>query len=133
MKISTKGRYALVIMLNLANKYDTNEYVSLSDIANKEKLSLKYLEKLMLILNKKDYFISSRGVDGGYKLKYDPSHYKIGDILRCAEGDIAVTDCVTHVCLNHHNCKTYPLWMELNNVINDFLDSKTLKDYMEVK
>ena len=114
MKISTKGRYALVIMLNLANKYDTNEYVSLTDIANKEKLSLKYLEKNLSDLSTDTW-------------------NKIGDILRCAEGDIAVTDCVTHVCLNHHNCKTYPLWMELNNVINAFLDSKTLKDYMEVK
>ena len=133
MKISTKGRYALVIMLELANKYDSNEYISLKDIAERKGLSLKYLEKLMLVLNKRDYFISSRGAEGGYKLKYDPSQYIIGDILRCAEGDIAVTDCVTHECLNHSNCKTYSLWKELNDLINNYLDSKTLKDYMEVK
>ena len=133
MKISTKGRYALVIMLDLANQYKDDNYVSLKDIAQKRNLSLKYLEKLMLILNKKDYFVSSRGVDGGYKLKYDPSHYIIGDILRCAEGDISVTDCVTHECLNHRHCKTYKLWKELNDLINTYLDSKTLKDLMEVE
>ena len=133
MKISTKGRYALVIMLDLAEVYKSNEYISLKDIANKENMSLKYLEKLMLILNKEDYFISSKGSNGGYKLKYDPSHYKIGDILRCAEGSLDVTDCVSHACINHHHCKTYPLWKELNDVINNYLDSKTLLDYMERK
>lgn len=133
MKISTKGRYALVIMLDLANAYNTNEYISLKDIANKENLSLKYLEKLMLLLNKKDYFISLRGVDGGYRLKYSPSHYVIGDILRTVEGDIAITDCISHECLKHHQCRTFPLWKELNDVINNYLDSKTLKDYMERK
>ena len=130
MKISTKGRYALVIMLDLAKEYGNDKYVSLKEIADKEKLSLKYLEKLMLSLNKEDYFITLRGVDGGYKLKYEPSHYKIGDILRIAEGDISVTDCVSHGCIKHHSCKTYPLWKELNDLINNYLDSKTLADYL---
>ena len=132
MKISTKGRYALVIMLDLAKEYENNSFISLKDIAEKENLSLKYLEKLMLALNKKDYFISSRGEKGGYKLKYDPSKYIIGDILRTAEGDLSVTDCVSdkHKCPNNHSCKTFPLWKELNDVINNYLDSKTLKDYM---
>ena len=70
MKISTKGRYALVIMLDLAKAYETGEYITLKEIAEKENLSLKYLEKLMLTLNKADYFLSSRGEKGGYKLKY---------------------------------------------------------------
>lgn len=132
MKISTKGRYALVIMLDLAKEYDKGDFLSLKEIAEKENMSLKYLEKLMLILNKADFFISSRGEKGGYKLKYQPKDYKIGDILRVAEGNIDVTDCVSkeHICPNSHHCQTFPLWMELNNVINDYLDSKTLADYI---
>ena len=131
MKISTKGRYALVIMLDLAKEFEKDTFVSLKEIAEKENMSLKYLEKLMLILNKADYFISSRGVDGGYKLKYEPSHYKIGDILRLAEGNLDVTDCVSNGgCPAHHHCKTYSLWKELNDLINDYLDGKTLADYI---
>ncbi len=132
MRISTKGRYTLVIMLDLAKEYKNNCYVSLKEIALKENISLKYLEKLMLTLNKSDYLISLRGEHGGYKLKYEPSHYKIGDILKLAEGNIDVTDCVSkdHICPNKHNCDTFPLWKELNDLINDYLDSKTLEDYI---
>ena len=130
MKISTKGRYALVIMLNLANEYENNKFISLKDISNKSNISLKYLEKLMLNLNKYDYFISSRGKDGGYKLKYDPNHYKIGDILKCAEENTSVTDCVTNNCPNKRKCLTFPIWDDLNNLIQNYLDNKTLKDYI---
>ena len=132
MKISTKGRYALVIMLDLAKEYDKDKFLSLKEIADTENMSLKYLEKLMLILNKANYFETSRGKDGGYKLKYHPKDYKIGDILRVAEGNMNVTDCVSkgHTCPNSHKCQTFPLWVELNNVINDYLDSKTLADYI---
>lgn len=131
MKISTRGRYALIIMLDLAKEYDKDTFVSLKEIAFKENMSLKYLEKLMLSLNKADYFISSRGEKGGYKLKYEPSHYKIGDILRLAEGSLDVTDCVSNGgCPNKHHCATFPLWKELNDLISDYLDSKTLADYI---
>ena len=95
-------------------------------------MSLKYLEKLMLTLNKADYFETSRGKDGGYKLKYAPENYKIGDILRLAEGNMDITDCVSgeNECINKHHCKTFPLWKELNDLISDYLDSKTLADYI---
>ena len=132
MRISTKGRYTLVIMLDLAKEYNNNRYISLKEIAEKENMSLKYLEKLMLNLNKSDYLVSLRGEHGGYKLKHDPSYYKISDILKLAEGNIDVTDCVSkdHICPNKHQCKTFPLWKELNDVINDYLSSKTLADYI---
>ena len=132
MKISTKGRYALVIMIDLAKEYNSSKYLSLRDIAEKENMSLKYLEKLMLNLNKADYFLSLRGAEGGYRLKYAPDQYKIGDILRLAEGNLDVTDCVSNdgKCSNSHNCSTYRLWKELNDLINDYLDSKTLADYI---
>ena len=132
MKISTKGRYALVIMLDLASNYEEGKYITLKEIAENENMSLKYLEKIMLILNKADYFESSRGKDGGYRLKYEPSYYKIGDILRLAEGNLDVTDCVSSEegCPNKHHCKTFPLWKELNDLISNYLDGKTLADYI---
>ena len=132
MRISTKGRYALIIMLDLAKEYKNDNYVTLKEIALKENMSLKYLEKLMLTLNQADYFISQRGEKGGYKLKYPPHQYKISDILRLAEGSIDITDCVSkeHSCPNEHHCATFPLWQELNTLINDYLDGKTLEDYI---
>ena len=133
MKISTKGRYALVVMLDLAEAYNKGEFLSLKDISMKENISLKYLEKIMLDLKKSDFFISSRGVDGGYKLMYEPSHYTIGDILRASEGDMSPVSCISEheSCIRKGTCKTYKVWNDLNIVIEDFLDNKTLADYIE--
>lgn len=133
MKISTKGRYALVIMLDLAEAYKNNEFLSLKDISMRENISLKYLEKLMLNLKKNDFFISSRGVDGGYKLSHDPSFYTIGDILRASEGDMSPVACINEhdTCSRKGICKTFGVWNDLNEVIENFLDSKTLADYIE--
>lgn len=133
MKISTKGRYALVIMLNLASNYESDKFISLKDISEKENVSLKYLEKIMLNLKKYDFFISSRGVDGGYKLANDPYYYKIGDILRAAEGDLAPVSCISDesTCNKSGICKTMLIWKDLNDAINNHLDSKTLGDYIE--
>ena len=130
MHISTKGRYALIIMMALANNYRNDSFLTLNEIAKNNRLSLKYLEKIMSTLKNADYFESSRGVSGGYKLKYDPSHYKIGDIIRLVEGNIEITDCVKSgfSCPAKKSCKTYGIWNELNDLINDYLDSKTLND-----
>ena len=130
MKISTKGRYALTIMIHLGKAYGEDKYLSLTEISDREKISLKYLEKIMLNFKNSDFFISSRGGTGGYKLKYAPKDYKIGDILRIAEGDLNVTDCVHGGCTKAHTCKTFALWRDLNKTISNFLDSKTLEDYM---
>ena len=130
MKISTKGRYGLLIMLDVASGYKEDKFISLKEISEKENISLKYLEKIMLNFKNSDFFISSRGGTGGYKLKYAPKDYKIGDILRIAEGDLNVTDCVHGGCTRAHTCKTFALWRDLNKTISDFLDSKTLEDYM---
>ena len=133
MKMSTKGRYALTIMANLAKNYKNNEFISLKDISEKENISLKYLEKIMINLNKQDYFITSRGSSGGYKLKYDPSKYKIGDILRCVEGDLAPVNCINNkeYCNKKEKCDTYNFWQGLYDEINNFVDSKTLNDYIK--
>ncbi len=133
MRISTKGRYGLLIMIYLAEEYENNKYISLKEISDKENISTKYLEKIMLNFKNADYFITSRGVDGGYKLKYSPDKYLIGDILKYAEGNIDVVDCIKNdiVCPRKNKCKTLPLWKELNKIINDFLYSKTLNDLIE--
>ncbi len=135
MKITTKGRYAIVIMLSLANHYEENTFLSLKDISEQENISLKYLEKIMLDLKKEDFFVSSRGQEGGYKLAHEPSYYKIGDILNAAEKELAPVSCVKEdqSCEKQKVCKTYPIWKELNEEMMSYLNSKTLADYMERK
>lgn len=133
MKITTKGRYAVAIMLELANNYDNGTFLSLKDISDREGISLKYLEKIMIDLKKNVFFITSRGQDGGYKLAHDPSFYKLSDILNAAEKEITPASCVKEDvnCPKKGICKTYPIWKDLNDEITRYLDSKTLRDYME--
>ena len=131
MKISTKGRYSVMIMIYLAKEYKEDKYVSLNDIAKMEDISIKYLEKLMLNLKKYDFFITSRGGNGGYKLSKSPEEYKIGDIVRAAEEVTEVAPCINSgECPKISKCSSFSLWRELNDVINEFLDSKTLADYI---
>lgn len=130
MKISTRGRYALVIMINLAKNYEDNSYLSLKDISKKENISLKYLEKIISLLNKAEFLETSRGVSGGYKLKKKPSEYKIGDILRASEGDMAPIDCLNKYCKKKNKCKTFSFWEGLYDEINNYIDDKTLQDFL---
>lgn len=130
MRISTKGRYALTIMLDIARKYDSGRFVSLNEVANDEGISLKYLEKIMINLKKADFFITCKGKDGGYKLKREPGSYSIGEIIRAAEEDLNISSCVDGDCPARESCKTYPLWKGLSDEINDYLDSKRLIDYL---
>ena len=128
MKISTKGRYALTIMLDIAKKYNTDEFVSINNIAEKENISQKYLERIVAILKKKGLVKSSTGVSGGYKLTKAPKNYTIGEIIRAAEENLNVVDCIEKgKCPKN---KTYGLWEGLNKELNDYLDNKTLEDYM---
>lgn len=129
MRISTRGRYALRIMMDLATN-DCNGYVSLKDIATRQEISMKYLEKIVAILNKAEYVQSSRGNSGGYKLAKDPKDYRIGDILRVAEGDLSPIDCLQGECNRKENCKTFSFWKGLDEVIEKYIDSKTLADYI---
>ena len=131
MKISTKGRYALSIMIQLGRAYESDNYLSLTEISEREKISLKYLEKIMISLKKADFFDVQKGKDGGYKLKVDPADISIGSIIRAAEEDLDVVDCVKGSgCPNKTHCGTYPLWKGLSDEINIYLDSKTLKEYL---
>ena len=132
MKISTKGRYALTIMRNIAKEYDKDDFISLSEISERENISLKYLEKIMISLKKADFFIVAKGKEGGYKLKRKPEEYSIGEIIRAADEELDVVSCIKNEkqCPAKTKCKTYSLWKELSDEINNFLDSKCLKDYL---
>ena len=131
MKISTKGRYALRVMIDLAVN-DKGDYVSLKDISNRQEVSLKYLEQIMAMLNRAGYVKSTRGINGGYRLAKSPEEYKVGDILRKTEGDLAPIACVNgEECGKRENCKTFKFWQGLDNVINEYVDSKTLADLIK--
>ena len=132
MKISTKGRYALVIMLDLAKSYKEEKFVSLNTISENENISLKYLEKIVTSLKKADFFVTTTGSNGGYKLKRSPEEYTIGEIIRASEENLDVVACIASedACPKKGECQTYPIWKELNEDINKVLDEKRLSDYL---
>ncbi len=130
MRIGTRGRYALVIMFYLANNYKDNRYVSLKEISESENLSFKYLEKIMIDLNKDNYLDVLRGNNGGYRLKMDPKYYTLGDILRRVEGDLASNSCIDGTCNKNNKCTSYKFFNELYKEINNYVDNKTLEDYL---
>ena len=129
MKISTRGRYALNIMIDLA-LHDNGSFISLKDIANRQGISNKYLEQIIAMLNKEGYLKTARGNNGGYKLAKKPEEYSIGDILRATEGDLAPIYCLTEEgeCERKEECITFSFWKGLDEVINEYVDSKTLAD-----
>lgn len=133
MMISTKGRYALNIMLDLA-KHDDGSYISLKDISDRQEISMKYLEAIIAKLSKGGLVDSARGKSGGYKLNRKVDEYSIGEILILTEKTLAPVACVGYDCENlcdrHSSCLTRPMWNELNEVIMNFLNSKTLADLL---
>ena len=133
MRISTKGRYGLVIMIYLAREYNTGRFVSLKEISENEEISLKYLEKIMLNFKDTDYFISSRGSEGGYKLAHSPKEYNLKDIFEKLEGNIEIVSCLNEgvPCLKKNRCVSRILWKDINNLINDYLSTKTLEDLIK--
>lgn len=129
MKISTKGRYALRVMLDLAVN-NTGEYIALKDVASRQGITVKYLEQVINLLKKAGYVISYRGNNGGYKLAKAPSEYKVGDILRVAEGSLAPVACLdtgTVICDRASICPTLKFWIGLDKAVSDYVDSYTLQ------
>jgi len=132
MRISTKGRYALMVMLDLATN-NNGEFISLKDISERQKISNKYLEQIVAKLNRAGYLQTARGNNGGYKLTKNPEEYIIGDILRATEGDLAPLDCLVEdsACSQRCNCQVHSFWEGLDRVINDYVNSKTLADLLK--
>ena len=131
MRISTKGRYALRVMIDLEmNK--SKGFISLKEIATRQEISNKYLEQIIAMLNKAGYLETARGNNGGYKLAKPAKEYKIGDILRATEGDLAPIACIhSENCSRKETCQTFEFWQGLDNVINKYIDSKTLADLVK--
>ena len=133
MKISTKGRYALRLMLDLAMN-NTGEPVRIKDIAARQEISDKYLEQIISTLNKAGYVKSIRGPQGGYRLTREPEKYTVGMILRLTEGSLAPVPCLDdeiNSCGRQDSCVTLRLWQMLNTAISDIVDKVTLADLME--
>ena len=133
MKISTKGRYALRLMLDLAI-HNTGEAVSLKDIAKRQGISDKYLEQIISILNSAHFVRSVRGAQGGYTLTRRPDEYTVGMILRLTEGSLSPVACVGEdavACTKMETCATKELWRRLNDAINGVVDHITLADLVE--
>ena len=119
MKISTKGRYALRMLI---------------DLAERQKISKKYLEQIVPVFNKSDFLRTNRGFQGGYRLAKSPEKYTVGEILRLTEGSLAPVACLDHTpveCERSRECETLPIWQGLYKVINNYLDGITLQDILD--
>lgn len=130
MLISTKGRYALRVMLELAD-HERGEYVPLNTIAARQEISVKYLESILVVLSKAGVIDGLRGKGGGYRLNRAPRDYTVGEILRLVEGSlapVACLDCKPNDCHRTVECRTLPLWEKLQALIENYLDSVTLAD-----
>lgn len=135
MKISTKGRYAMRLMLDLA-KNQGEGFVALKDIAFRQGISKKYLEQIVPVLNNADMLKTNRGYQGGYRLAKVPEEYTAYDILNTAEGGLAPVACLDSEeinCPRNEYCATLPLWKGLNKAIKDYLTSITLQDILNQK
>ena len=130
--VSTKGRYALRVMVDLA-EHQTEEYIPLKEIARRQEISEKYLESILKALVREKFLSGMRGKGGGYRLTRPPEQYRVGDILRLTEGDLAPVACLgqhPEPCSRIMACRTLPMWKKLNTMINEFFDGITLADLM---
>mgnify|MGYP004635335161 FL=1 len=133
MKISTKGRYAVRVMLDLALN-NTGECIKVKDIASRQGISEKYLEQIIAVLNRAGYVNSVRGAQGGYRIAKDPSEYTVGMILRLTEGSMAPVACLDEGapdCDRCDTCETLEVWKDLYAAINNVIDNVTIADLVE--
>lgn len=133
MLISTKGRYALRVMIDLAEHQDS-ERTPLKEIAERQEISQKYIEAIMTLLSKKGLVDAVHGKGGGYMLNRKPEDYKIGEILRLTEGSLSPVACLeagAAECPRKNNCRTLPLWTKLDELVEGYLDSISLADLMK--
>ena len=133
MMVSTKGRYALRVMIDLA-EHNSGEYIVLMDIAKRQDISEKYLEGILATLSRGNFVSALRGRGGGYKLARTAESYTVGSILKLMEGSLAPVACLEnegHGCERAAECRTLPLWTKLNGLIDDYLESVTLADLVQ--
>ena len=133
MMISTRGRYALRVMIDLA-EHQSDGYIPMKDVAQRQGISLKYLERILPALVQAGEIEGVHGKGGGYRLTRAPEDYRVGDILRLTEGDlapVACLECGAETCARSPDCRTLPMWSELYRRMNEYLDSVTLASLMQ--
>lgn len=132
MMISTRGRYALRVLADIA-EHKEKKYVPMKEVAERQEISLKYLERILPVLTQNGYLEGVQGKGGGYRLMKEPKDCRVGDILRLTEGDLAPVACLGHdakPCNRTAQCPTYPMWVEFYQIVNAYFDGKTLEDLM---
>ena len=133
MKISTRGRYALRVMIDLAEN-SNGEYIAMREIAARQDISLKYLERILPSLVEAGIIEGMQGKGGGYRLLKSPKEISVGDVLRLTEGELApvsCTSCGTAPCVRTADCRTKPVWDELRRRIDEYLDGVHIADLMK--
>jgi Rrf2 family protein len=134
MTISTKGRYALRIMMDLANHI--GETIKLKDIAARQEISEKYMEQIISVLNKAGYVRSNRGAQGGYQLVMAPKDYTVGMVLRLTEGSLAPVECLSEnalPCEREGKCATIEVYKRIYDAVNSVIDNMTVQDLLDIE
>lgn len=135
MMISTRGRYALRVLIDLA-LHQNGAYIPMKEVADRQAISLKYLEQIMPILMKNKLVDGMHGKGGGYRLNRAPDEYVVGDILRLTEGDLAPVACLgcnAAPCDRAAECRTLPMWTQFYELTNRFFDGITIADFLEAE
>ncbi len=133
MMVSTKGRYALRVMLDLC-QHAGDGFVSLKTVSQRQDISMKYLEAIVATLQKGGLLESRRGKEGGYRLTRKTEEYTVGDVVKLTEGSIAPVACLEsciNTCERSPSCPTLPMWIKLEGIVSEYLDGVTLKDLLE--
>lgn len=131
--ISTRGRYALRVLIDLAEHYN-GDYIPMKEVAARQDISLGYIERIMPVLTKANLVEGLHGKGGGYRLTKSPDQYKVGDVLRLTEGDLAPVACLSFNakgCNRIHQCPTFSMWDKFYALINEYFDGITLSDLMQ--
>lgn len=131
--ISTRGRYALRVMIDLA-EHQNGSYIPMKDVADRQDISLKYLERIVPVLTQEGFIEGLHGKGGGYRLVKAPEDCRVGDILRLTEGDLAPVACLAkgaQPCGRAAECRTLAMWQKFNTLINDYFDGITIADLMK--
>ena len=133
MIVSTRGRYALRVLIDIA-EHSHEERIPLKEVAERQEISQKYIEAIMTLLSKNGLVDAVHGKGGGYKLNRKPSEYKVADVLRLTEGTLAPVACLepdSQPCPKKENCRTLPMWTKLDELIENYLESVTIEDLMK--
>lgn len=132
MMVSTRGRYALQVMIDLAEHYN-GDFIPMKDVAQRQELSLKYLERILPVLSKNHLVVGVHGKGGGYRLNRVPEDYRVGEILRLTEGDLAPVSCIGSSGCCQSECRTMKMWHDFYKMTNDFFDNITIADLMKTE